>query len=151
MSYLLIRAAKAHKAYAAVLLRTVGLYPGQELLLMQLWDRDGQSQSDLVRSLQLDPSTVTRMVTRLVDQGVVTRAVSPTDGRAVVITLTTRGRQLHEDVRRVWNALERATTAELPDRARAELRSSLESILGSLAAAMLDSDGGSLRRRSRVR
>jgi len=144
-----MRAAKAHKAHAGVLLRELGLYPGQELLLMQLWDRDGQIQSDLVRSLQLDPSTVTRMVGRLEEQGVVSRAISPTDRRAVVITLTARGQSLQDDVRRVWTELEQATIESLSEQTRSQVLDGLESIVGALAGTA--DEGGSvpaLRRRA---
>jgi len=132
LSYLLVRAAKAHKAYAAVLLREIGLYPGQELLLMQLWDRDGQTQTDLVRALQLDPSTVTRMVSRLKEQGFVSRAASPSDGRAVSISLTPRGRDLQGDVRHAWAELEQATIAGIPDTLRIELLEGLELMVRAL-------------------
>ncbi|MFM9662805.1 MarR family transcriptional regulator, partial [Streptomyces scabiei] len=45
MSYAIFQLARAHRARAAVLLRAMDLHPGQELLLMQLLDRDGQTQS----------------------------------------------------------------------------------------------------------
>ena len=137
LSYLLMRAAKAHKAHAAVLLREIGLYPGQELLLMQLWDRDGQTQTDLVRALRLDPSTVTRMVGRLEEQGVVSRVASPRDGRAVIISLTPHGRDLQGDVRRIWADLEQTAIARMTERQRSEFLDGLE-----LIVTALDGTGG---------
>jgi len=73
-------------------LRELGLAPGQELLLMQLWDRDGCSQSDLVDRLGLDPSTVTKMLQRLERDGRVCRSRSGDDGRVTIVSLTEAGR-----------------------------------------------------------
>jgi len=38
--------------------RGTGLYPGHEVLMMQLWERGEQRQVDLIKMLGLDPSTV---------------------------------------------------------------------------------------------
>ena len=54
LSYAIFTLARAHRSYAAELLRELGLHPGQELLLMQLLDRDGQTQSELLDSVGLD-------------------------------------------------------------------------------------------------
>lgn len=42
-----------------------GLYPGQELLMMALGEWGERRQADLIRTLALDPSTVTKMLQRL--------------------------------------------------------------------------------------
>jgi DNA-binding MarR family transcriptional regulator len=133
VSYTLVQVAKMHKAYCAVLLREIGLYPGQELLLMQLWDRDSQTQADLVRALRLDASTVTRMVGRLEQQDIIRRRASPKDGRAVIISLTARGKRLRGKVERVWQELEDATVREMSPRQRQEFLRGLRRIAAALA------------------
>ena len=42
------RLSRVHRTMSGRLLRRLGLAPGQELLLLQLWDRDACSQTDLV-------------------------------------------------------------------------------------------------------
>ncbi len=134
LSYALVQAAKAHKARAALLLREIGLYPAQELVLMHLWDRDDRSQSELVRVLNLDPSTVTRTVARLDEQGIVRRQASAVDGRAVIVSLTPRGRELCSEVGRVWGELEALATSGLSERQRADMLRGLRRITGALTA-----------------
>jgi DNA-binding MarR family transcriptional regulator len=134
LGYALVQAAKAHKARASVLLREIGLYPGQELLLMHLCDRDEQTQAALVRALNLDASTVTRMVARLEQQGIVRTQASPQDRRAVIVALTPRGRRLCPEVRRVWNDLEALTTRGMSERQRSELLRALRRLTGALTA-----------------
>jgi len=120
------------------LLRPLGLFPGQELLLMQLWERDGRSQTDLVKSLGLDPSTVTKMLQRMERSGWIARDQDPTDRRVVIISLTKSGLKLRRRVEKAWKALEAETTAGLSDRQVDQVRSLLRRIeehVAEIAAA----------------
>ncbi|MFJ6995694.1 MarR family winged helix-turn-helix transcriptional regulator [Streptomyces sp. NPDC003090] len=115
VSHALFRAGRLHRVAAGALLRRVGLYPGQELLLMLLWDEDHRAQADLIRALDVDASTVTKMLQRLEQAGFVTRCPSPTDRRAAVVSLTDSGRALREEVADLWRELEEAVTALLDE------------------------------------
>jgi DNA-binding MarR family transcriptional regulator len=116
-------------------LRELGLAPGQELLLMQLWDRDGCSQSDLVDRLGLDPSTVTKMLQRLERDGWVCRSRSGDDGRVTIVSLTPAGRGLRGDVTRLWGELERETVRSLSGDERRSLLALLARMEQSLHAS----------------
>ncbi|MEU6055961.1 MarR family transcriptional regulator [Streptomyces xanthochromogenes] len=120
INHLIVRLARAHWGAAAALLQEVGLYPGQELLLMRLWETDHQSQTALAKSLQLDRSTVTRTVQRLEQQGLIERRPSPTDGRSVIVSLTPAGSRLREAVAQSWARLEEIATDGLSDRQKGE-------------------------------
>ncbi|MDT3395502.1 MarR family transcriptional regulator [Streptomyces sp. B1866] len=121
ISLLIARIARAHWSAAAPLLAKLGLYPGQELLLMRLSDSGCQSLSDLANGLRLDASTVTRTVQRLERQGLVERMPSPTDGRSVIVCLTEAGRGLIGPVKDAWAELEEQTTRGMSERQRAEV------------------------------
>ncbi len=107
--------ARAHKAFAASMLRDLGLYPNQELLLMQLEGVESRSQSDLVRTLMLDHSTVAKSLRRMETAGLVTRRPSPSDRRAVDVSLTQRGTELLERIHAVWAQLETTTSHGLSE------------------------------------
>ena len=111
MSEALFRAARVHRILAGSLLRDTGLYPGQELLMMQLWARGEQRQADLIKTLGLDPSTVTKMLQRLEQSGFVARKPSPDDRRAVLVNATHAGQALRDQVMQAWRGLEEATAA----------------------------------------
>ncbi|MFJ7155223.1 MarR family winged helix-turn-helix transcriptional regulator [Streptomyces sp. NPDC101118] len=117
---MILRLARAHWAAASPLLGRIGLYPGQELLLMRLWENDHQSQSALANALKLDRSTVTRTVQRLEQQGLITRETAPDDRRSVIVSLTSEGRALRSEVERAWADLETITTAGMSERQRTE-------------------------------
>ncbi|MFF1439189.1 MarR family winged helix-turn-helix transcriptional regulator [Streptomyces sp. NPDC058295] len=135
MSHAIFRVARLHRMLAGQLLRRVGLHPGQELVMMQLWDLGPQRQTDLVRLLGSDAATMTRTVKRLEHAGFVRRRPSPTDKRATIIEPTEASLALRHQVDELWAELERCTTGELtPDR-KANAVQILEDIEANLALA----------------
>ncbi|MET8170389.1 MarR family transcriptional regulator [Streptomyces sp. NPDC005329] len=134
ISHAIARVARAHRVTAGHLLRRIGLYAGQELLMMRLWEAGPQRQSMLIKLLGLDPSTVTRMVQRLEQAGFVTRSPDPEDRRAVLVEATSAGEALRDEVDRVWQELERRTLTGLNDADQAHLARLLARLEGNLAA-----------------
>ncbi|PDP84688.1 MarR family transcriptional regulator [Glycomyces fuscus] len=135
VSHVIFRVARTHKLLAGQLLREVGLYPGQELLMMRLWDEGPQRQSDLAAFLDADAPTVTRSVRRLERAGFVRRSPSPTDGRVTIVEATPASTGLRQAVERIWADLERMTVADMDDGRRDEVLRALGEIERNLAAA----------------
>lgn len=113
ISALIPAVARAHRTLAGALLREVGLYPGQELLLMLLWDREPRSPGELARELQVEPPTAVKAVARLEEAGFLQRERSTDDRRVVLVSLTPRGRELRGRVEQIWAELERRTVGDL--------------------------------------
>jgi DNA-binding MarR family transcriptional regulator len=129
----LMRVARAHRTQAASLLSEVGLHPGQEALLMELWDHDGRTQADLAESLGVEPPTVTKMLQRMENADLVDRRPDATDRRAIRVHLTTKGRRLRGRVEKLWSELEARTFRGLSDRQQSSLRSLLSTLERNLA------------------
>lgn len=123
VSAAVMRLAHEQRAVAATRLAALGLFPGQELVLAQLWASDGCSQKELVESLRLDHSTIAKSVQRLERAGLVDRARSLDDGRVMLVSLTAAGRALEQPVREIWSDLEARWSSRL---APAELASFTE-------------------------
>ena len=113
LSYAIFTLARAHRAYAAGMLRKLRLHPGQELLLMQLLERDGQSQSELLDSVGLDHSTVSRSLRRMQEAGLLTREPAEHDRRVVTVWLTEQGRAMREPIQAMGSYLERVSAKDL--------------------------------------
>ncbi|MCZ2826605.1 MULTISPECIES: MarR family winged helix-turn-helix transcriptional regulator [unclassified Modestobacter] len=128
VSALIPTVARAHRTLAGSLLREVGLYPGQELLLMQLWEREPRSPGELARALQVEPPTAVKAVSRLEEAGFVRRERSAEDRRVVLVSLTASGRALRPRVEQIWAELERRTVGDLSRADRARLIELLSSI-----------------------
>ncbi|MFD9408212.1 MarR family winged helix-turn-helix transcriptional regulator [Streptomyces sp. NPDC059989] len=113
MTHAIFRVARLHRMLAGQLLRRVGLHPGQELVMMQLWDLGPQRQADLVRLLGSDAATMTRTIKRLENAGFVRRRPSETDKRATIIEPTAASLALRKDVEQIWAELEDSVASRL--------------------------------------
>lgn len=107
--------ARAHRGHLAALLAPHGLHPGQDLLLLAVWDHPGIGQAALAEHLGVEPPTVTRMVQRLERAGMVERRANPLDGRAHLVHPTPRSRLLESMVRRAWDSLDELLVSALGD------------------------------------
>lgn len=102
-----------HRALAVSLLGRLGLYPGQEVLLLQLDEHGPRTQVQLAAGAGCEPPSVTLMVRKLEAAGLVTRETSSDDRRSVTVSLTPRGRALIPDLRAVWKELADTSVAGL--------------------------------------
>ncbi|MFF4982945.1 MarR family winged helix-turn-helix transcriptional regulator [Streptomyces sp. NPDC001046] len=119
LSYAIFQLARAHRAHAAAMLRAMNLHPGQELLLMQLFDHDGRTQAELLERAGLDHSTVSKSLRRMQEAGLLTREPAPHDRRVMVVRLTDTGRALEEPIAEMWRSLERISVRDLtPDQVK---------------------------------
>jgi DNA-binding MarR family transcriptional regulator len=122
------RVTRLHRAAAGELLKSTGLYPGQELLMMHLWEMGAVRQADLIDTLGVDPSTVTKMLQRLQRTGNIVRTPDPADRRAVLVEATKSSSALRPKIQAAWKTLERRTVAGLDPTERAELQRLLEKV-----------------------
>ena len=121
VSFAIFALARSHRARAASLLADIGLFPGQEILLMKIAEKDGESQKSLCDSIGLDHSTVAKSLTRLERCGLIARHKCSIDGRVSKVYLTDKGRVAAEAVDKVWADLERLTVAHLSAAEQAQL------------------------------
>src|ERR1700752_4736447 len=126
ISHALFRVARLHRMVAGNLLRRVGLHPGQELVMMYLWEAGPQRQTDLIRLLDSDAATMTRTIQRLEHAGFVRRSPIADDKRAYLIESTAAGRALLPQVEQIWNQLEGIVVGGAGERERQTIRRVLE-------------------------
>ncbi len=111
VSYTLVRVARLYRAHSEALLRAHDLHPGQEMFLMSLWQEEGATQTDLAAELHVQPATLTNMLNRLTEVGMIERRPDLADGRVWRIYFTPMGRATFENLRAVWNEMELYVTA----------------------------------------
>jgi MarR family transcriptional regulator, organic hydroperoxide resistance regulator len=91
----------------------VGLTYPQYLILLELWERDGQTVSELGEPLFLDSGTLTPMLRRMEAAGWVKRRRDAVDARAVRVTLTARGHGFRRKAREIPAAMMCASSLDL--------------------------------------
>ena len=104
-------------------------------ILAVLANDDGQRQIDLAARTSIDVSTLSRVVTRLVKTGLVTRTRSATNNREVVVRLSPRGAAMLARVIPHALTLERIAIAGVPAKDLAVVRRSLRRMYQNLAAS----------------
>lgn len=71
-----------------------GVVPGQFAQMLALLERDGVSQNELCREVQIDQSTMAHTLKRMERDGLISRSPDAADQRRAVIHLTSRAREL---------------------------------------------------------
>ncbi|MCS7476950.1 MarR family winged helix-turn-helix transcriptional regulator [Umezawaea endophytica] len=120
------------------MLEPLGLTYPQYVVMLSLWEADGVSVVELGRSTRLDSPTLTPLLKRLQDKGVLTRERDASDERRLVVALTDAGRDLQR------------AAADVPERMVCEVGLSEEdlTLLHRLCAGMrssLDRNGQASR------
>jgi DNA-binding MarR family transcriptional regulator len=102
------------------------------LLLNLLHDRGPTRAADLLDTLAVDQSTLSRQLASLVERGLVQRESDPNDGRAARIVVTPLGDKTIMSARGVWQA----TLAELMTDWPEHERDALLDLLAKLSEAL---------------
>ncbi|WP_246233216.1 MarR family winged helix-turn-helix transcriptional regulator [Aurantimonas aggregata] len=110
----LLSIAKSTRAFLALLLAEIDLHPGQDQLLDRLDPNAPISVSALAEQLAVRPSTVSKMLDRLIEKGLVARIANSRDARRTMVQLTPLGEQAQTSIRNVWRRLETDLVASIP-------------------------------------
>jgi len=101
LCFALYRASRAFTRAYAPLLEPLGITYPQYLVFLALWERDGRAVNELGTCLALDSGTLTPLLKRLEQRGLIERRRRSDDERVVEIFLTSAGRALRIKARRV--------------------------------------------------
>ena len=71
-----------------------GLTYPQYLVLLVLWEKDGQPVNDIAKRLFLETNTVTPLLQRMEKEGILTRKKGEKDARQMIVSLTRKGKEL---------------------------------------------------------
>jgi len=83
------------RAYKPIL-DELGLTYTQWIIIVALWEQDGQSVKSLGEKLFLESNTLTPILKKLEAEGYLQRRRDPADERQVIVSLTPSGRALRE-------------------------------------------------------
>jgi DNA-binding MarR family transcriptional regulator len=102
------------ESFTADALISNGLSIAMWRVLAALSNNGEQRQVDLVTMTSIDASTMSRLVSRLVRMGLVTRSRSATSNREVVVELSLKGRALVARLIPIAKRLEQTAASGLP-------------------------------------
>lgn len=93
-------------------LDALGITYPQYLVLIVLWEKDEQPVCDLCKRLMLETNTVTPLLQRMEKAGLVTRTRGKVDSRQRIVSLTDKGRALHEKASSIHDCLRSEITPQ---------------------------------------
>ncbi|MBQ2930297.1 MAG: MarR family transcriptional regulator [Clostridia bacterium] len=104
----------------------------QGRILYVLWQGDGLTISQLSAQTSLANTTLTSMLDRMEQSGLIVRTPSPTDRRALLIRLTDKARALREDYDRISQRMNDLYYLGFTEDEVRQLESYLQRILNNL-------------------
>lgn len=132
-SSLLLQVVRAHALLATELFQQIGIVPPQEVVLLYLDEHGPCPQREIVRFMGRDRSTVTNTLQAMERVGLICREPSDTDRRALIVSLSEKGRALVPQVRRIWAEIEKKTIGSLSEEYLLTLMQGLAQIRAGLA------------------
>ena len=136
LPYLINRVGAALVArFTADTLEAHGLSIAMWRVLVALSDLGPQRQVDLASLTSVEVSTLSRLVSRLIQMGLVTRARSAQSNREVVIALTAKAEAMMDEVVPVARELERIAIAGVPKSQLAAAKAVLHRVYANLMPA----------------
>jgi DNA-binding MarR family transcriptional regulator len=116
--FALYAASRAMTAAYAPLLDALELTYPQYLVMLVLWEQDGERVSRIGERLHLDSATLTPLLKRLEARGVIERRRNRDDERVVEVFLTGDGKRLRRRAADVPRAMWCKTELPLPELAK---------------------------------
>ncbi len=104
------------------------------MILRVLACRGGICQLDLARATHLKPPTISVALSKMESEGLVTRVIDGTDGRATRVYLTDKGIAINEQLKERIRTVDAAAIEGLTEEEREALQSTLEKIRANLQA-----------------
>lgn len=133
---ILLRSAQQH--YLDRALRGLGLYCGQDALLLHLAHEEGQTQVQLAQRMSCEPQTINKALQRMQKAGLVERRSDPEDGRLTRVYLTPHGRTLLQPLQEIVSSCEQRLTAGLTREERLLVRRLLIHMRSNFDAPLCD-------------
>ncbi|MDR3494164.1 MAG: MarR family transcriptional regulator [Ancalomicrobiaceae bacterium] len=112
-------------------LRPAGVPIEQLRILEVLHAQDGRSMGDLAARALIEPTTLTKIIDRMVSDGLVYRSPDSADRRRVLIRIGPSGKTLFKRLDRITTAQEERLQKQIPQAKLEELRKLLAEIMNA--------------------
>ena len=132
LHYLLLLAFHGSNPEVVARVRKNGLLPGQPKVLEYLHEHDGCTQKQLGEGCALDKSTVTSLLARMEQQGLVCKQTADEDRRVSLVCLTDTGREQAARVRQGCGEVDALPWGGIPAGTREAFLRTLREIISNL-------------------
>jgi MarR family transcriptional regulator, organic hydroperoxide resistance regulator len=129
---LIAQVCQVYRSLSDSLMVQIDMHRAQATLLCRLFLQNGITQSEIGEQLAIQGATVTNIVQRLEEAGLVVRQRDPEDNRLVRVYLTEAGREKERSIVAQFTRLEEAVFKGISQVERALLRRMLQQMLQNM-------------------
>jgi len=129
---LMMQVCLAYRTLSDTLMDQIAMHRAQAALLCRLYMEEGLTQSEIAGQLCVQGATVTNMLKRMEEAGLVSRQRDPDDNRLVRVYLTEEGQNKERSIAEQFVKVEQAMFEGLTQEDRASLRRILRQVLDNI-------------------
>lgn len=133
---LLAHFSQMYRSFMDAVVDRIDVHRGQATLLCALVKQDGMTQTEIAEQLAVQGATITNMLQRMEESGLVVRQRDPDDNRLVRVYVTEKGRHKEEAINRQLQNLEETLFASMSQEDRGALRQMVQKLI-----AIMESKG----------
>lgn len=113
-------------------LQKLGLFGGQERIILLLRDQDGLTPSQIAEKLNVSPPTIAKSIARLTARGVLVRRVDKSDRRRANVFLSNVGHSMVKSIKKEQRKWQKKVLRSVSKDEKAELSKQLKHILSNI-------------------
>lgn len=110
----------------------LGIVTGQFPILLELWESDGTTQSELLAKLDIEQATLANTLTRMERNGLIKRTRHPADARSQQIWLTPKAKDISNDAYQAAQDQNAQALSGLSKKERAEFLDFMNRVIGAM-------------------
>lgn len=132
---LLAQVSQAYRTLADTFMDSIGMHRAQAILLCTVCLAEGLTQSEIATQLAVQGATVTSMLQRMEEAGLVTRQRDPNDNRLVRVYATDTGRIKEKEIHARFQEFETVLFRNIPTNQRTLLRQLMGQLLHNMSTS----------------
>lgn len=110
----------------------LGIVIGQFPVLLELWEKDGVTQKELLERLALEQATLANTLTRMERDGLIRRTKNPSDARSQQIWLTDQAQSVRDQAYEAANDQNGVALSNLTESEKAQFMELTDRIIRSM-------------------
>ena len=114
-------------------IKPLGLSTGTFPVMLALWEKEGQTQRELVRELGVEQATMANTLSRMERDGLVIRRAHEADARVQTVWLTERARGLRDPAIKEATEVNDLATQGMSDQERADFTALMAKVIANLS------------------
>ncbi|MEX0346857.1 MAG: MarR family winged helix-turn-helix transcriptional regulator [Rhizobiaceae bacterium] len=113
-------------------IKPLGIVPGQFPVLLELWSKDGITQRELLKEIDVEQATLANTLTRMERDGLIRRTKHPADARSQQVWLTEKASKVKAEAYRAATQTNLDALSGLSDAEKALFIELMKKIIDSM-------------------